>query len=70
LFLILRSFTFIRIDKMALLRGINQKQKADENTGFGTNAYNGGRFINKNGTANIERRGMHLLSHQLVSYDD
>jgi inward rectifier potassium channel len=33
---------------MALLRGINQKQKADENTGFGTNANSyGGRFINK-----------------------
>jgi hypothetical protein len=28
LFLILRSFTFIRIDKMALLRGINQKAKS------------------------------------------
>jgi inward rectifier potassium channel len=43
---------------MALLRGINQKQKADENTGFKRIKR---RFINKNGTANIERRGMHLL---------
>lgn len=47
---------------MALLRRINQKAKADENTGFGTNANSyGGRFINKNGTANIEKRGMHVL---------
>jgi hypothetical protein len=69
LFLILRSFTFIRIDKMALLRGINQKQKS-ENTGFGTNANNGGRFINKNGTANIESEDAFVASHQLVSYDD
>jgi hypothetical protein len=53
---------------MALLRGINQKAKADENTGFGTNANSyGGRFINKNGTANIERRGMHLL-HRISWY--
>jgi hypothetical protein len=47
---------------MALLRRINQKAKADKNTGFGTNANSyGGRFINKNGTANIEKRGMHVL---------
>ena len=47
---------------MALLRRVNQKAKADENTGFGTNANSyGGRFINKNGTANIEKRGMHVL---------
>ncbi|SDX50478.1 ion channel [Flavobacterium degerlachei] len=47
---------------MAILRRINQKAKADENTGFGTNANSyGGRFINKNGTANIEKRGIHVL---------
>jgi hypothetical protein len=47
---------------MALLRRVNQKAKADENTGFGTNANSyGGRFINNNGTANIEKRGMHVL---------
>lgn len=47
---------------MALLGRINQKAKADKNTGFGTNANSyGGRFINKNGTANIEKRGMHVL---------
>jgi inward rectifier potassium channel len=51
---------------MALLRGINQKQKS-ENTGFGTNANSyGGRFINKNGTANIES-DMHLL-HRISWY--
>lgn len=53
---------------MALLKGINQKAKADKNTGFGTNANSyGGRFINKNGTANIEKRGMHVL-HRISWY--
>ncbi|MGO4818927.1 hypothetical protein [Flavobacterium sp. W22_SRS_FP1] len=53
---------------MALLRKINQKAKADENTGFGTNANSyGGRFINKNGTANIEKREMHVL-HRISCY--
>lgn len=37
----------------------NFKQRADSNTGFGTNAAcYGGRFINKNGTPNVERRGL------------
>ncbi|EIA10579.1 kef-type K+ transport system, putative NAD-binding component [Flavobacterium frigoris PS1] len=45
-----------------MLKRVNQKAKADKNTGFGTNANSyGGRFINKNGTANIEKRGMHVL---------
>lgn len=36
--------------------------KSQENTGFGTNASNyGGRFINKDGSANVEKRGMFLL---------
>jgi len=53
---------------MALLKRINQKAKADKNTGFGTNANSyGGRFINKNGTANIEKRGMHIL-HRISWY--
>ncbi|MEO7978141.1 ion channel [Flavobacterium sp.] len=48
---------------MALLKKINNKAQADKNSGFGTNANSyGGRFVNKNGTANIEKRGMHLLS--------
>jgi hypothetical protein len=53
---------------MALLRRINQKAKADKNTGFGTNSNSyGGRFINKNGTANIEKLGMHVL-HRISWY--
>ena len=41
---------------------INVKAKADKNTGFGTNASSyGGRFVNKNGKANVEKRGMHVL---------
>ena len=47
---------------MALLKKLNHKAKTDENSGFGTNANSyGGRFINKNGTANIEKRGMNFL---------
>ncbi len=53
---------------MALLDRINSKSKADNNTGFGTNASSyGGRFVNKNGTANIEKRGMHTL-HRISWY--
>jgi inward rectifier potassium channel len=53
---------------MALLKKINAKAKADKNTGFGTNASSyGGRFINKNGTANVEKRGMHIL-HRISWY--
>ena len=44
------------------MNSVNAKAKADKNTGFGTNASSyGGRFVNKNGTANVEKRGMHLL---------
>lgn len=47
---------------MALLRKINLNAKADKNSGYGTNANSyGGRFVNKNGTPNIEKRGMHVL---------
>ncbi|MEL1254844.1 ion channel [Flavobacterium sp. DGU38] len=47
---------------MALLRKINHNVQTDQNSGFGTNASSyGGRFVNKNGTPNIEKRGMHLL---------
>lgn len=53
---------------MALLERINLKSKTDINTGFGTNANSyGGRFINKNGSANIEKRGMHSL-HRISWY--
>lgn len=48
---------------MALLERINLRAKAEKNTGFGTNANSyGGRFVNKNGSANIEKRGMHALN--------
>jgi inward rectifier potassium channel len=34
----------------------------DPNTGFGTNAScYGGRFINKDGTANVQRRGLNFF---------
>ncbi len=47
---------------MALLKKVNNKAQTDNHSGFGTNANNyGGRFINKDGTANIEKKGMHLL---------
>ena len=37
--------------------------KSQQNTGFGTNASNyGGRFINKDGSANVEKRGMFFLN--------
>lgn len=46
---------------MALLKKINSKAKAESNTGFGTNANSyGGRFINKDGSANVEKRGLHF----------
>lgn len=47
---------------MALLKKINHNAETDKNSGFGTNANSyGGRFVNKNGTPNIEKRGMNLL---------
>lgn len=47
---------------MALLKKINQKAQTDKNSGFGPNANSyGGRFVNKDGTPNIEKRGMHLF---------
>jgi inward rectifier potassium channel len=47
---------------MENIERINQKAKADKNSGFGTNSSSyGGRFINKNGKANVEKVGMHLF---------
>jgi inward rectifier potassium channel len=44
---------------MALLRKINSRAKAEINTGFGINPSDyGGRFINKDGNANIEKSGI------------
>jgi inward rectifier potassium channel len=47
---------------MAFLRKINARAKADSNTGFGTNASSyGGRFITKNGNANVRKTGIGFL---------
>lgn len=47
---------------MAILRKINTKVKSEINTGFGNNPSNyGGRFVNKDGGANIEKRGLGFL---------
>ncbi|MBC7887785.1 MAG: Inward rectifier potassium channel Irk [Ferruginibacter sp.] len=48
---------------MALLRKINTKAKAEINTGFGTNTSDyGGRFVNKDGRPNIEKRGVSFFN--------
>ena len=47
---------------MAILRKINSKAKTDTNTGFGTNAGDyGGRFVNKSGQPNLEKRGINYF---------
>ena len=47
---------------MARIPKINSRAKPEINTGFGINANNyGGRFINKNGRANIEKKGISFL---------
>ncbi len=47
---------------MSLIRKLNTKAKTEINTGFGANndAY-GGRFVNKDGRANIQKRGIPFL---------
>ncbi|MUV03261.1 Inward rectifier potassium channel Irk [Flavobacterium rakeshii] len=49
---------------MNVFKGIiNTKAKTDSNTGFSSNPSSyGGRFINKDGTANIEKRGISFLN--------
>lgn len=48
---------------MNVFKNINPKAKTSTSTGFGTNPGNyGGRFINKDGTANIEKRGMNFIT--------
>ncbi|MFL9836310.1 ion channel [Flavobacterium sp. ST-75] len=49
---------------MNVFKGIiNTKAKTDSNTGFSSNPSTyGGRFINKDGTANIEKRGISFLN--------
>lgn len=47
---------------MALLRKISTRARAEINTGFGVNASDyGGRFVDKKGKANIEKRGVGVL---------
>lgn len=47
---------------MDFLKKVNTKATASETTGFGTNPSSyGGRFINKDGTANIQKRGLSFL---------
>ena len=49
---------------MAFLSSINTKAKAFLNSGFGTNSNSyGGRFLNKDGTANVQKRGMGFFNH-------
>ncbi|MEO6406652.1 MAG: ion channel [Ferruginibacter sp.] len=47
---------------MALLRKISSKARTTANTGFGDNAASyGGRFLNKDGAANIHKTGLGIL---------
>jgi inward rectifier potassium channel len=47
---------------MAILKRLNIKAKADENTGFGTNSdFYGGRLVNKDGSPNIHKKGLGFL---------
>jgi inward rectifier potassium channel len=47
---------------MAKIRKINSRVKPEINTGFGVNSSDyGGRFLNKNGRANIEKSGLGFL---------
>jgi inward rectifier potassium channel len=49
---------------MAFLSSINSKAKVFLNSGFGTNSNSyGGRFLNKDGTANVQKRGMGFFDH-------
>ncbi len=47
---------------MSIKNKINKKLQTDSNTGFGINASNnGGRLINKDGSSNLEKRGVSWL---------
>jgi inward rectifier potassium channel len=47
---------------MAFLKSINSKTKAFLNSGFGANSSSyGGRFLNKDGTANVQKRGINVF---------
>jgi len=47
---------------MDFLKRINTKAKTDDNTGFGSNSSNyGGRFLTKNGNANVRKDGIGFI---------
>ena len=47
---------------MDFLKRINTKAKTDDNTGFGSNSSNyGGRFLTKNGNANVRKEGISFI---------
>ena len=47
---------------MEFLKKINSRAKAEKDSGFGANASSyGGRFLNKNGTANIKKTGVGFM---------
>lgn len=49
---------------MAFLNKINTKAKVFPNSGFGTNSNSyGGRFLNKDGTAIVQKSGMGFFNH-------
>ena len=48
---------------MSLLKNINSQAKTEINTGFGSNTSDyGGRFLNKDGSPNIEKRGISFFN--------
>ena len=48
---------------MSLLKNINSQAKTEINTGFGSNTADyGGRFLNKDGSPNIEKRGISFFN--------
>jgi inward rectifier potassium channel len=52
---------------MALLRKINSKAKAENNTGFGANStFSGGRFLNRDGSPNITKKGVSLFERYSI----
>ena len=66
--LLFPKFTVKTINAIASQTEIKPKALSAKNPGFGTNAGSyGGRFINKNGTANVEKRGLHFL-HRISWY--
>jgi inward rectifier potassium channel len=52
---------------MPSFKKINTKAISQENTGFGANSsFNAGRFVNKDGNANVEKRGIPFLQRYSI----